>query len=715
VLEDGETLAGEDEEFSRSDGRTDWVRWQMTPWRQQDGSIGGAVLFSEVITARRAAEAALRASEARLRLAIEATELGTWDTDMRTGFTIWNETSYRILGLEPSDAPIDSDAWRSRIYSDDRGKVESAYQAALSDDAMFQCEHRIVRADGDIRWIRPLGRFLADAGGTPVRFVGVFNDITLLKRASENQERQLQLIEQSNDFIAIANQDGQLTYLNRGGRRMIGLDETARLGRLNLADYIAPSSLDRFNTVAMPGALVRGLWEGEIRYVHQRTGAPVDVRCALFRLHDSAGRLGGYATVTRDITAAKQAAAALNEREARLRSILETVPDGMVLFDEQGTIQSFSTTAERLFGWSSAEAVGRNVSMLMASPDHEAHDDYIASYLKTGKRPINGIGRIVTARRRDGSTFPVDLSIGELRVDGRRLFTGFSRDLTERQATQARTQELQAELAHVSRLSAAGAMASALAHELNQPLTATASAVRAARRMLATARLTNVPPALGEALDLAAEQALRAGHIIQRLREFVGRGGEADRRLEALPKLIEDASALALIGAREIGLHVSFRIAAGLPLVLADRVQIQQVLVNLIRNAAQAMAERPVPAGESALPCDVTVAASMTAPGTVEISVTDTGPGLAPEVAERLFEPFVTTRTSGMGVGLSISRSIVEAHGGRLWAEPNPGGGTVFRFTLQAAQFNPPLSEEDSHGTSSEEDSQRTPSEEDSQ
>jgi two-component system sensor kinase FixL len=233
--------------------------------------------------------------------------------------------------------------------------------------------------------------------------------------------------------------------------------------------------------------------------------------------------------------------------------------------------------------------------------------------------------------------------------------------------------------------------------------------------MLATARLTNVPPALGEALDLAAEQALRAGHIIQRLREFVGRGGEADRRLEALPKLIEDASALALIGAREIGLHVSFRIAAGLPLVLADRVQIQQVLVNLIRNAAQAMAERPVPAGESALPCDVTVAASMTAPGTVEISVTDTGPGLAPEVAERLFEPFVTTRTSGMGVGLSISRSIVEAHGGRLWAEPNPGGGTVFRFTLQAAQFNPSLSDEDSQRTSAEKDSQRTSSEEDSQ
>ena len=262
---------------------------------------------------------------------------------------------------------------------------------------------------------------------------------------------------------------------------------------------------------------------------------------------------------------------------------------------------------------------------------------------------------------------------------------GVTMDITKRQATEARLQELQAELLHVSRLSAAGQMAAALAHELNQPLTAISSALEGARLMLQTASSTkpgrDAPPAMAlEAMDLAAEQALRAGQIVRRLREFVSRG-ETNQQLQDTGKLIEEAGELALVGTKESGIRASFRLAPHLPPVLVDRIQIQQVLLNLIRNAIEAMTEERAAAGIP-LRRELAIAAVPTGPEEVEVSVADTGPGLPPEVAKRLFEPFVTTKLDGMGVGLSICRTIVEGHGGRLWAKSNSGGGTVFRFTL---------------------------------
>lgn len=692
ILIDGETMSVDEDRLVLADGRTEWVRWEMTPWRRQCGTIGGAVLFTELITERKNAEAALRASEARVRLAIEAAGLGTWDEDIVAGTSIWNETSYRILGLQPSEQPIHPDLWRERIHPEDREEVERAYAAALSSDELYQCEHRIVRPNGEIRWIRPLGRCMRNAEGTPVRFIGVFNDITDLKQSSSAQERLLQLIEQSTDLIATANPDGWITYLNRSGREIIGVDEAADITRLHFTDYVAPASQHLFRTTAIPAARDSGRWEGEMQLIHLRTGSLIDVHRSIVALRDNHGALAGYATVTRDITAAKRSETALAEREALLRSILETVPDGMVLFDEHGTIQSFSAMAEHLFGWLAPEAVGCNVSMLLPKTEQKRLARYLASYPGVGERRLLGVGQLSAGQRKDGSIFPAELSVGELRFDGRRLFTGFIRDLTERQDTQARLQHQQVELAHLSRLSTAGAMASALAHELNQPLTAITSAVRAARRMIMAADIGPVAPSLWEAVDLAAEQALRAGQIIRRLREFVARGGDAEKRLESLPQLVEEASALALLGTKEKGVRVVFRIPAGLPLLLVDRVQIQQVLINLMRNAVQAMTEQDL--SDEAHTRQLTVSASQLNADHVELAVADTGPGLAPHVAGHLFEPFVTTKEGGMGLGLSICRSIVEAHGGSIWAETDPEGGVVFRFTLQTVSSNFPLAEE---------------------
>jgi two-component system sensor kinase FixL len=361
-------------------------------------------------------------------------------------------------------------------------------------------------------------------------------------------------------------------------------------------------------------------------------------------------------------------------REAHLQSILDTVPEAMIVIDARGIIQSFSSAAQRLFGYSPNDVVGKNVKMMMPSPYREDHDRYLGRYLTTGEKRIIGIGRVVVGERKDGTTFPMELAVGEMKSSGGPFFTGFIRDLTERQFTEARLQELQSELVHISRLTALGEMASALAHELNQPLSAIANYMKGSRRLLES-RSDEQSVMIKEAMDKAAEQSVRAGQIIRRLRDFVARG-ESERRVESVTKLVEEASALALVGAKDSGVRVRFRFDPNVDTVLGDKVQIQQVILNLMRNAIEAM--------EQSERRELTLSTEPGEDGTIIVKVADTGPGIAPEIASQLFQPFVTTKVHGMGVGLSISRTIIEAHGGRLSAEPNPGGGTVFRFTLSA-------------------------------
>ena len=365
----------------------------------------------------------------------------------------------------------------------------------------------------------------------------------------------------------------------------------------------------------------------------------------------------------------------LRAREAHLRSVLDTVPDATVVICEKGIIQSFNLAAVRLFGYEESKIIGKNVSMLMPAPYRQEHDGYITHYLVTGERRIIGIDRVVTAQRRDGSTFPIKLEVGETKSSEGRFFTGFIRDLTERQQTEQQLQDLQSELARLSRLTAMGEIASALAHEINQPLSAIANYLQGSKRLLENVDHANAPK-IRHALAEATTQSLRAGQIIRQLREFVARG-ESEKRTESINKLIEEASALALVGTREEGVKTVFRFDSSVQPVSVEKVQIQQVLLNLMRNAVEAMHG-----------CDrkeLLVTSSLRTDGLVEVSVADTGSGLAEHIAPRLFQPFVTSKPNGMGVGLSISRRIIEAHGGELWAEPNTAGGTVFRFTLEAA------------------------------
>lgn len=477
----------------------------------------------------------------------------------------------------------------------------------------------------------------------------------------------------------------------------------------------------------------------------------------------------------------------------RLDTLLATAVDGIIVIDAAGVVQVYNPACERLFGYSAKEIVGQNVRMLMPSPYQEEHDRYISSYRLTGHPKVIGSGREVSGRRKDGSVFPMYLSVGEGHRDGKSIFVGIIHDLTQqKRAEQERDQlaaivesshdviigkdldgvvtawnrgaeltygytaaemigrpiaslappdrkhevaeliqrvrrgeivsqydsqrvtkdgrildmsltlspirdgkgavvgvstiarkmtelrlaerrvrELTTEMLHISRLSAMGQLASSLAHELNQPLTAVVNYSEAVRHMMTTA----APPLakITDFLGKIAAQAERAGQIIRRLRGHVEKS-EVERALESLASVVEEASSLATTGAKVDGIRITYELTPDLPHLRIDKIQIQQVVVNLVRNAIEAL--------RGSARREVTIRTALAENGQQEVSVADTGPGLPAEIAENLFKPFTTTKKDGMGIGLSISQTIIDAHGGRIWAEPNPGGGTVFRFLL---------------------------------
>lgn len=364
------------------------------------------------------------------------------------------------------------------------------------------------------------------------------------------------------------------------------------------------------------------------------------------------------------------------DRDALLRSIIETSPDGLITIDEEGRILSFNPAAEAMFGYLAADVIGRNIKYLMPSPYHDEHDGYMKRYLTTGEKRIIGIDRQVLAKKKDGGIFPIDLAVGEVQLADRRMFAGFIRDVSARHAAEQSVHELRRDLLHVSRLSEMGEMASALAHELNQPLTAIINYLEACSRMLERGDEASQEQANG-LIQKTSAQATRAGQIIQQLRKFVTKG-ETERTLEPLNPVVREAVDLAMIGTNRQGIVTAFDMTDGLPDIMIDRVQIQQVITNLVRNGVDALAdvERR----------ELTVRTSLLEGASVQIDVVDTGCGLAKEVVERLFEPFVTTKAGGIGIGLSICRTIVDAHEGKIWATAAPEGGTAFHVSLPVEQ-----------------------------
>jgi len=348
-------------------------------------------------------------------------------------------------------------------------------------------------------------------------------------------------------------------------------------------------------------------------------------------------------------------------------AIIDEALDGIIVIDETGIVQSFNRAAAALFGYSPDEVIGRNIRMLMPEPYRSEHDRYLRNYLETGVTKVIGIGRQVEGQRKDGSIFPLELGVAVVEQEDRRLFVGFTHDLSERRKFEARVQEL-----HAARLDLIEHMAIALAHELKQPLAAINAYLNIVRRIIKEPNFSK--ERVGEALDKATAQVFRVSEIMDNLRQFMARG-VTDKTPQHLNDVIRTACEFTDALAKESGVTTTVHLDAENDRVVINRVQIQQVVVNLKRNAIEAMqgCERR----------QLTVSTRLDdANMMIRVDVADTGRGVPEAVKSELFEPFTTTKPHGFGVGLSISRSIVEAHHGKLWAGDNPDGGAVFSFVL---------------------------------
>jgi two-component system sensor kinase FixL len=389
---------------------------------------------------------------------------------------------------------------------------------------------------------------------------------------------------------------------------------------------------------------------------------------------------GGAAAMGLRIWAAERRAAAdwiddHAQREAVLQASLAIVADALVVIDEGGAIQSFSEAAEQLFGWTAREAVGRPFSELMP-PGEDAALSAPAAADHDGEG-VSGSFRKLTGLRKDGGEFPMELRIGEVRVGGHRLLTMVVRDLTSMQEAERRSEELRAQLTQVWSLNSMGEMASVLAHELNQPLSAVANYLRAARNLIARMELDDDD--LIDAVARAGDQAVRAGEIIRTMRDLATRGGTLQKP-ESLAAIINEVDFIVSLMARDAAVRVVYDLYRGDDTVMADRIQIQQLVVNLARNAIEAVTKYPNR--------QLNISTRPDADGGLLTIVEDSGPGIDPNVSQRLFQPLASTKPEGMGLGLSISSAIVENHRGRIWVEPSRLGGAAFCFVLARAGNN---------------------------
>ncbi len=652
-----------------SDGEERWIAARGQVFFE-DGRPVRMIGISRDVTGEKTAGRALRISRGQIRMFVERAPISVamFDRDMvylaasRGWIEAYGRGRKSLTGLSHYE-----------LHPDIPERWKAVHRGVLNGEFHTEDDDRWVNSDGQERWIRWAAYPWTDEVGGIGGIMLSAGEITAQKRAEaalrESEEKFRNAFAEAAVGFVMGDAEGAILEANKAFCRLTGYGED-ELKSMRLADLLHPD--DRAEDNVLNEALRTGGGPGyvvESRYV-RKDGAIIWVRkSASLTRGVEAGRRR-IIKLVEDVTERRELEEKAARTVAQLSAILDGAKDAVISIDVTGGIQSVNAACVKIFGYERGEMVGRNVSMLMPSGDARRHDGYLADYLRTGVAKIIGVGRETEGRRKDGKTFPIDLAIVETVVNGERIHVGFVRDLSERRNFEMRMDQLSAQ-----RLTAIGGMAGALSHELNQPLAAVAVYVATARRMLGRAPDDRLAP-VEDALKRAGEQVDRMGDMIRRLRGFVAHG-EADKRHNSLHELIRESVAAEFPDGRSARPVVTLSLDAEDDEVLMDRIQIGQVLSNLLRNAREATAE----VGGS----HVMVSTERIGEGAIRCDVSDDGPGLADALRENLFEPLTSSKANGMGVGLSISKSIVEAHYGHIWGESGPGGGAVFRFTLPLA------------------------------
>lgn len=559
------------------------------------------------------------------------------------------------------------------LFTTDCSLMRGYLERALHDEPFSSDPASIVNKSGTVFWFRSHVTPWRDEDGNVVGIMLVCENVTneikqTLQTKVLNEELALYIDKADGFALCLLDADGRISLWNGAAERLTGWSEFEVRGQAT--DFLFAYEGKATEFVGQQLEIARR--QGEFRdrnWCVRKDGTRFRADITIVRIEGDELLPSGFGQILRDVTSEEFQTRWIEANAVLLRSILEIIPDALVVIDVDGRILMFSKAAEAMFGYTDDEVVGLNVSILMPERDREAHDAYLAHYRLNGRTHAMGRKRRLIGQRRDGTEFPHSLQLAEAFGGGRRMIAGFMHDLSAEEASAAQLEQVQRELAHIARVHEMGTLATTIAHELNQPLMAVANIVQTAAGILSSGE----PPsqkALAEALAEAGRESIRAGDILRRLRVFLSRGDLEKTQADPC-KLAEDAIYFEAASARYRRIACEVECDRELPTILVDRVQIQQVILNLVKNAIQSIgADGKV---------TVSVAAQR---DDLRFTVSDTGPGVPPDRVKRLFEPFSTIKTDGMGLGLPICKSIIEAHGGSIWYEPSSNGGATFIFTL---------------------------------
>ncbi|WP_429410861.1 PAS domain S-box protein [Paraburkholderia sp. WSM4174] len=595
---------------------------------------------------------------------------GSFGWNLSSGELYWSDETYRIFEFDAAIKPT-VQAIIDRTHPDDRVRVQQIIHRAASERKAFTVEHRLLMADASIKHVRAVAHGVSGSDPDRFRFVGAVMDITERKRTEqillERESKIRRLVDANIIGIIVWNFDGEILEANDAFLRIVGYErEDIGPGRVGWRDLTPQEWLPGSERALVEAGQTRRAQPFEKEYIRKDgSRVPVMIGTAAFE----ASRKEGVAFVL-DLTERKRAEEALRQSEEQWKAVFENNPTMFFMVDAAGIILSVNLLGAEQLGYTADELIGSPVQNLFLEADREAVQRNTALCLEQLGRPMSWELRKV---RKDGAVLWVRETARTMLIKKRPVVLIVCEDITEARRAAEALREVQIELAHANRVATMGQLAASIGHEVNQPIAATVTNAQAALRWLSAQPLD--AEKVRQALGRIVKDANRAEDVIGRIRELIKKAPPRKERMD-LNEAIREVIELTRGEATKRGASVQTQLAGGLPHIEGDRVQLQQVLLNLVINAIEAMS------GVSDGAREIIVTTGTADAGCVLVAVLDSGPGFAADSAEHVFAPFYTTKSAGLGMGLSICRSIIEAHGGRLWASANVPRGAIFQFTV---------------------------------